>query len=78
VACAQIGVTFGHLELCGARGKLGSGWFLSIGCGCRLISVYLCHNIVFTRKFPLLGLTVIVVELSVFLKLTICTLAQFQ
>jgi len=39
----------------------------------RLISVYLCHNVVFTLKFPLLGLTVIVVEISVFFKLTMCT-----
>jgi hypothetical protein len=66
VACAQIGVTVVHLELCGACGKLGVvGSFALVVVDC-LVSVYLRHKIVFIRRFPLLGLTVVVVELSVF------------
>jgi hypothetical protein len=67
VAYAQIGVEVGHLELCGARGKLLAGaagsfeWVIFIA-----LCLCICHNVVFMRKSPFLGLTVIVVGISVF------------
>jgi hypothetical protein len=67
VACAQIGVKVGHLELCGARGKLGVVAPLCIGYICRLVSLYLCHNVVLYANIILWVLTVIVVEFSAFI-----------